>query len=157
HEVIAFDEKGGYFATSYLASKVTTQPPELKSGNGGQQFYDTAAGAIRDFTPITDGEVSIYYRGATVQGRPHVRHIRSAVVFDVLVRSPAYAGHKVAVARGVADVDDKAPSRSADSFAPGVGAAEGYPAGEHWWALAYPFENAFAQASAALGVRRPAY
>src|SRR5699024_10653571 len=67
HEVIACDEKGGYSATSYLASKVTTQPPELKSGNVGQQFYYTAAGAIRDFTPITDGEVSIYYCGATVQ------------------------------------------------------------------------------------------
>ncbi|HEY4578155.1 MAG TPA: cysteine--tRNA ligase, partial [Yaniella sp.] len=52
----------------------------------GQRFYDTASGAIRDFKPINNGEVSIYYCGATVQGRPHVGHIRSAVVFDILVR-----------------------------------------------------------------------
>lgn len=150
-------KKGGYFATSYLASKVTTQPPELKSGNVGQQFYDTAAGAIRDFTPITDGEVSIYYCGATVQGRPHVGHIRSAVVFDILVRWLEYAGHKVTLVRNVTDVDDKILSRSAESFAPGFVATEDYPAEEHWWALAYRFENAFAQAYAALGVRRPTY
>src|SRR5699024_10867219 len=36
--------------------------PELKLGTVGQQFYDTAAGAIRDFTTIHEGEVSVYYR-----------------------------------------------------------------------------------------------
>lgn len=123
----------------------------------GQRFYDTATGAIRDFTPINDGEVSIYYCGATVQGRPHVGHIRSAVVFDILVRWLEYAGHKVTLVRNVTDVDDKILTRSAESFEPGFTATEDYPAQEPWWALAYRFENAFAQAYAALGVRRPTY
>ncbi|GAA4480443.1 cysteine--tRNA ligase [Enteractinococcus fodinae] len=123
----------------------------------GQRFYDTAAGAIRDFQPINDGEVAIYYCGATVQGRPHVGHIRSAVVFDILVRWLGYAGHKVTLVRNVTDVDDKILSRSAESFAPDFTATEDYPAREQWWALAYRFENAFAQAYAALGVRRPTY
>lgn len=123
----------------------------------GQRFYDTATGAIRDFTPINDGEVSIYYCGATVQGRPHVGHIRSAVVFDILARWLEYAGNKVTLVRNVTDIDDKILSRSAESFATDFVATDDYPAQESWWALAYRFENAFAQAYASLGVRRPTY
>lgn len=123
----------------------------------GQQFYDTATGAIRDFKPINDGEVSVYYCGATVQGRPHVGHIRSAVVFDILVRWLEYAGNKVTLVRNVTDIDDKILSRSDDSFDPDFVATKDYPAQESWWALAYRFENAFAAAYAALGVRRPTY
>lgn len=123
----------------------------------GQRFYDTASGAIRDFTPINDGEVSIYYCGATVQGRPHVGHIRSAVVFDILARWLEYAGNKVTLVRNVTDIDDKILSRSAESFATDFVATDDYPAQESWWALAYRFENAFAQAYASLGVRRPTY
>ena len=90
----------------------------------GQQFYDTAAGAIRDFAPINEGEVSVYYCGATVQGRPHVGHIRSAVVFDILVRWLEYAGHKVTLVRNVTDIDDKILSRSDESFAPDFAASD---------------------------------
>ena len=123
----------------------------------GQRFYDTASGAIRDFKPINNGEVSIYYCGATVQGRPHVGHIRSAVVFDILVRWLEYAGYKVTLVRNVTDVDDKILTRSAESFEPDFTATDDYPAQEQWWALAYRFENAFADAYAKLGVRRPTY
>ena len=123
----------------------------------GQRFYDTASGAIRDFKPIRDQEVSIYYCGATVQGRPHVGHIRSAVVFDILVRWLEYADHKVTLVRNVTDVDDKILTRSAESFEPDFVATDDYPAQEPWWALAYRFENAFADAYARLGVRRPTY
>ncbi|GAA4113189.1 cysteine--tRNA ligase [Enteractinococcus coprophilus] len=123
----------------------------------GQRFYDTATGAIRDFTPIVDGEVSIYYCGATVQGKPHVGHIRSAVVFDILTRWLEYAGYRVTLVRNVTDIDDKILTRSAESFDPEFTPTDDYPASEPWWALAYRFENAFAAAYAALGVRRPTY
>ncbi|GAA2032543.1 cysteine--tRNA ligase [Yaniella flava] len=123
----------------------------------GQRFYDTATGAIRDFTPIHAGEVSVYYCGATVQGRPHVGHIRSAVVFDILVRWLEYAGNKVTLVRNVTDIDDKILSRSEESYTTDFVATDNYPAREPWWALAYRFENAFASAYAALGVRRPSY
>src|SRR5699024_1440291 len=89
------------------AKLLPNRPTELKSYDVGQQFYDTATGAIRDFKPINDGEVSVYYCGATVQGRPHVGHIRSAVVFDILVRWLEYAGNKVTLVRNVTDIDDK--------------------------------------------------
>lgn len=138
--------------------KILLKPSrELKLGSVGQQFYDTATGAIRDFTPINDDEVSVYYCGATVQGRPHVGHIRSAVVFDILVRWLEYAGYRVTLVRNVTDIDDKILSRSEASFAPEFVATEDYPAQEPWWALAYRFENAFAAAYASLGVRRPTY
>lgn len=133
------------------------QRTELKSGSVGQRFYDTATGAIRDFTPIVNGEVSIYYCGATVQGKPHVGHIRSAVVFDILVRWLEYAGYQVTLVRNVTDIDDKILARSAESFDASFTATQDYPAREPWWALAYRFENAFAEAYEALGVRRPTY
>src|SRR5699024_7237587 len=130
---------------------------ELKSGSVGQRFYDTATGTIRDFTPIVDGEVSIYYCGATVQGKPHVGHIRSAVVFDILVRWLEYAGCRVTLVRNVTDIDDKILARSTESFDVEFTASEDYPAREPWWALGYRFENSFADAYEALGVRRPTY
>ena len=50
------------------------------------RFYDTKSASVRDFQPITEGEVKLYYCGATVQGMPHVGHVRSAIVFDILTR-----------------------------------------------------------------------
>src|SRR5699024_2776344 len=91
------------------------------------------------------------------QGRPHVGHIRSAVVFDILVRWLEYAGYKVTLVRNVTDVDDKILTRSAESFEADFIATDDYPAQEQWWALAYRFDNAFADAYAQLGARRPPY
>ena len=43
-------------------------------------------GAVRDFIPVRPGHASIYLCGATVQGLPHIGHVRSGVAFDVLRR-----------------------------------------------------------------------
>ncbi len=43
-------------------------------------------GAVRDFVPLRAGHASIYLCGATVQGLPHIGHVRSGVAFDVLRR-----------------------------------------------------------------------
>ena len=45
------------------------------------RFYDSASATIREFEPVVPGEARIYYCGATVQGEPHLGHIRSALVF----------------------------------------------------------------------------
>ena len=50
------------------------------------RFYDSASATIREFEPVVPGEARIYYCGATVQGEPHLGHIRSALVFDQLSR-----------------------------------------------------------------------
>ena len=100
------------------------------------------------------GEARIYYCGATVQGEPHLGHIRSALVFDQLSRWMRYRGLKVTTVRNVTDIDDKILAKSADSMEPGF---EGEFPNEQWWALAYRFEKVFAQAYAALGIDPPTY
>ena len=118
------------------------------------RFYDSASATIREFEPVVPGEARIYYCGATVQGEPHLGHIRSALVFDQLSRWMRYRGLKVTTVRNVTDIDDKILAKSADSMEPGF---EGDFPNEQWWALAYRFEKVFAQAYAALGIDPPTY
>lgn len=118
------------------------------------RFYDSASATIREFEPVVPGEARIYYCGATVQGEPHLGHIRSALVFDQLSRWMRYHGLKVTTVRNVTDIDDKILAKSADSMEPGF---EGEFPNEQWWALAYRFEKVFAQAYAALGIDPPTY
>jgi len=118
------------------------------------RFYDSASATIREFEPVVPGEARIYYCGATVQGEPHLGHIRSALVFDQLSRWLRYRGLKVTTVRNVTDIDDKILAKSADSMEPGF---EGEFPNEQWWALAYRFEKVFAQAYAALGIDPPTY
>ena len=70
-------------------------------------LHDTAARAVREFTPITPGGVSVYLCGATVQAPPHIGHLRSAVAFDVLVRWLEASGYRVTFCRNVTDIEDK--------------------------------------------------
>lgn len=118
------------------------------------RFYDSASATIREFEPVVPGEARIYYCGATVQGEPHLGHIRSALVFDQLSRWMRYRGLKVTTVRNVTDIDDKILAKSADSMELGF---EGEFPNEQWWALAYRFEKVFAQAYAALGIDPPTY
>lgn len=118
------------------------------------RFYDSATSTIRDFQPVHPGEARIYYCGATVQGAPHIGHIRSGLVFDQLARWLSYRGLKVTTVRNVTDIDDKILANSASS-------CEDSYTGDHpreeWWALAYRFEKIFGQAYAALNIAPPTY
>ncbi len=118
------------------------------------RFYDTATASVRDFEPVHEGEARLYYCGATVQGAPHIGHVRSALVFDQLSRWLTYRGFKVTTVRNVTDIDDKILANSARSFEEGF---EGEHPREEWWALAYRFEKVFAAAYAALGIAPPTY
>ncbi|MFI2753134.1 cysteine--tRNA ligase [Cellulomonas sp. P22] len=108
------------------------------------RLYDTATREVRDFVPVVPGEVGIYLCGATVQGTPHIGHMRSSVAFDVLVRWLRREGYRVTLVRNVTDVDDKILAKAAD-------------AGEPWWAWAMANERAFTAAYDALGVLPPTY
>lgn len=121
------------------------------------RFYDTKQAQVREFVPLVPGRVGLYYCGATVQGMPHVGHIRSAIAFDILVRWLEHRGHRVDVVRNVTDIDDKILEKSAASFAVGFEADGDYVAEEEWFALAYRFEQEFARAYETLGVRKPTY
>ncbi|MHC6595032.1 cysteine--tRNA ligase [Arthrobacter sp. C152] len=121
------------------------------------RFYDTASAEVRDFVPLVEGKASLYYCGATVQGMPHVGHIRSAIAFDQLTRWLQYRGLRVTVVRNVTDIDDKILAKSEASFAADFSPEPGEVPREEWWALAYRYEQEFLKAYDTLGVSRPTY
>ncbi len=106
-------------------------------------LFDTATRQERAFAPRVAGKVGIYLCGPTVQGSPHVGHLRSAVAFDVLQRWLERSGLEVTMVRNVTDIDDKTLAKAAE-------------AGQQWWAWALTFEREFQAAYAAVGVRPPA-
>ena len=121
------------------------------------RFYDTASAEVRDFVPLEDGKASVYYCGATVQGMPHVGHVRSAIAFDQLTRWLEFRGLRVTVVRNVTDIDDKILAKSQQSFGPDWDAEPTAKHAEEWWALAYRYEQEFEKAYESLGVQRPTY
>ena len=121
------------------------------------RFYDTASAEVRDFVPLQPGKVGLYYCGATVQGDPHVGHIRSGIAFDQLTRWLRHSGYEVTVVRNVTDIDDKILAKSAASYLPEALEDPLAVPNEPWWALAYRYEQAFERASDILGVQRPTY
>ena len=58
------------------------------------RLHDTAARTVREFQPVTPGRATVYVCGATVQGAPHLGHLRSAVCFDILVRWLEASGYR---------------------------------------------------------------
>lgn len=105
-------------------------------------LYDSATAKVRPFVPLQEGHARIYLCGATVQGQPHIGHIRSALAFDVLIRWLKATGLRVTFVRNVTDIDDKILAKSAE-------------AGQPWWAWATICERAFTSAYEALGVLPP--
>ncbi|WP_078281888.1 cysteine--tRNA ligase [Mycobacteroides franklinii] len=112
------------------------------TGHASLRLYDTRVGAVRDFVPLQPGSVSIYLCGATVQGLPHIGHVRSGVAFDVLRRWLSARAYDVLFVRNVTDIDDKILNKAAD-------------AGRPWWEWASTYERAFDEAYDALGVLPP--
>jgi cysteinyl-tRNA synthetase len=106
------------------------------------RLHDTAARAVREFTPITPAQASVYLCGATVQAPPHIGHLRSAVCFDVLIRWLEASGYRVTFCRNVTDIEDKI-LRTAR--------AEGVPS----WIVAERNQRAFTWAYDAVGCRPP--
>jgi cysteinyl-tRNA synthetase len=91
---------------------------------------------------LVPGEVSVYLCGATVQAPPHIGHLRSAVVFDVLIRWLETSGYRVTFCRNVTDVEDKILRKAQE---------EGVPP----WIVAERNQRAFTWAYDAAGCRPP--
>ncbi len=56
---------------------------------------------------ITEDDIRLYVCGPTVYDDAHLGHARSAVAFDLLVRTLRTLGKKVTFARNITDIDDK--------------------------------------------------
>ncbi|AUS78538.1 cysteine--tRNA ligase [Actinoalloteichus sp. AHMU CJ021] len=107
------------------------------------RLHDTGTRTTREFRPLTEGAVSMYVCGATVQGAPHIGHLRSGLNFDVLRRWLEADGYRVTMVRNVTDIDDKV-LRKAEA------------AGVPWWEWAASNERAFQDAYDTLNCLRPA-
>ena len=106
------------------------------------RLFDTATREVRDFVPLQPGTATVYLCGATVQGVPHIGHVRSGIAFDVLRRWLAHRGLDVLFVRNVTDIDDKILRKAAE-------------AGRPWWEWAATHEREFTSAYDALGVLPP--
>lgn len=110
------------------------------------RLYDSKAQALRDFVPLVEGHVGMYVCGPTVQSSPHIGHLRSALVYDLMRRWFSARGYRVTFVRNVTDIDDKILNAAAEE---GIG--------EQWWSLAYRVELEFTAAYNALGILPPTY
>ena len=104
------------------------------------RLYNTATREVSALEPVTPGRVSIYHCGLTVQGPPHIGHIRKEVVFDVLRRWLVHQGLEVTIVANITDIDDKILQKGAEQ-------------GRDWFAVAYENERALHQAYDVLGCR----
>ena len=106
------------------------------------KLFDTRASELRDFVPIEPGKVGIYVCGPTVQSEPHIGHLRSALVYDLLSRWFEELGYQVTLVRNVTDIDDKVLEKSKES-------------GIDWRVLAQRNERIFAADYQRLQLRSP--
>ena len=95
------------------------------------KLFDTRLGELREFEPQQRGVVGMYVCGPTVQSEPHIGHLRSALVYDLLAGWLRASGNKVTVVRNVTDIDDKVLEKASET-------------GTQYWELAHRNEALFA-------------
>jgi cysteinyl-tRNA synthetase len=78
------------------------------------KIQDTLSRQKRPFEPIHEGEARMYVCGMTVQDKPHVGHMRAAVVGDTIRRYLEFSGYKVTYVYNFTDVDDKIIARAGE-------------------------------------------
>jgi cysteinyl-tRNA synthetase len=106
------------------------------------RLHDTATGTVRKLEHRTEGEVSMYVCGPTVDNLPHIGHGRYNLVFDVLRRYLLFGGLAVRYVSNITDVEDKIIKRASEQGRTEPEVAAEYEA--RWW-----------EAMDALGVMRP--
>jgi len=106
-------------------------------------LYDTLSGKKKDFKPIKEGEVGIYYCGMTLQEAPHVGHMRAALTADILNRYLEFKGYKVKLLVNFTDIDDKVLESAKLE-------------GKDFRELASFYEEEYTRASERLNIQKPA-
>jgi cysteinyl-tRNA synthetase len=82
------------------------------------RVYDTLQAKKIPFVPVDPGKVKIYLCGMTVQDVPHVGHLRSSIVGDVIRRFLASRGLEVVFVYNFTDVDDKIIAKAEEEGIP---------------------------------------
>jgi cysteinyl-tRNA synthetase len=107
------------------------------------KLFDTRSGELRQIEPIIPGQLSLYVCGPTVQSEPHIGHLRSALVYDLMARWARAEGFDVTLIRNVTDIDDKVLEKAIEQDLP-------------WWQVAYRNEQLFKNDFNAIGIEDPA-
>ena len=131
-------------ATGYHGRDISSHLTTTTGWRVTIRLYDTATRELRDLDPVVPGRVGIYHCGLTVQGPPHIGHIRKEVVFDVLRRWLERADYDVTIVANITDIDDKV-------------LAKGEEQGRPWYEVAYENERALHAAYEVLGCIPPSY
>ncbi len=76
------------------------------------RIYNVLTRKKETFSPLIDGEVSIYVCGITVYGRCHVGHLRCYLAFDTILRYLVHRGYDLKYVRNFTDIDDKIIKRA---------------------------------------------
>ena len=71
------------------------------------RVYDARRRSKIPFESVVPGQVGMYVCGMTVQDRPHVGHMRYAVVGDVIRRVLESRGYRVTYVTNFTDIDDR--------------------------------------------------
>ncbi|MGQ9701731.1 MAG: cysteine--tRNA ligase [bacterium] len=77
------------------------------------RLFNTLTHQLEEFKPKNE-DVRIYSCGLTVQGPPHVGHIRAAITRDILLRWLMHLGYKVKAIENFTDIDDKIIKKQKD-------------------------------------------
>lgn len=68
------------------------------------KLYNTLTKQVEEFTPLTEGKVTLYTCGPTVYDHPHVGNWASFIYWDILVRTLIASGYKVERVMNMTDV-----------------------------------------------------
>lgn len=108
------------------------------------ELFDSKTQSLRVFAPKEPGRVGMYVCGPTVQSAPHLGHLRSALVYDLLKRWLEANDLKVTLVRNVTDIDDKV-------------LVNAQAANRDWIEFAGEVEEAFNDAYRSLGIADPTH
>jgi len=112
------------------------------------KIYNSLTRTKDEFEPIKKGHVGIYVCGPTVYDEPHIGHVRSACIFDVIRRYLEHKKLKVTFVRNVTDVDDKIINKAREEFS-------GEDLNEATKKVSSKYLEAYYEAMDALGIKRP--
>ncbi len=79
------------------------------------RIFNSLSKSIEHFTPLREGQVSMYVCGMTVYDFCHIGHARSMIAFDIVQRWFKVLGFKVNFVRNITDIDDKIIRRSVEN------------------------------------------
>ena len=78
----------------------------------GLKIYNSLSRQLEEFSPLTEGHVSMYSCGPTVYDYIHIGNARTALITDIIRRYLEFRGYAVKLVQNLTDIDDKIIARA---------------------------------------------